>query len=342
MRRYITIAQILLSLSIINFALAAPVAHEVHEGNVNVMGVAEDGTVATLQKRSDSGPRDDWDQTSAPTTLPLLDVEHPGSHSPRSKIINAPSSPALPTGPHPRTDDGPPRPSSWSPSYSPIPWVSGQSFTQAGTSSPSYSHPSWLSIDYSPPNSIDNTVLSSPDYSPESSESTADSHPSGSRYLPSSSKSPRPTGPKAEGFIGQLGAQRGPSSPADSAEVVEPETKNFLSQLGAQRGPSSPAEVVAPEIKNFLGQLDTSPRPPSPSNPETKDFISQLGPWSSLSAESETKDLLGLFSKGKMKRRISGSNAVNSARESPATIDPRWYVLVPSLSPANLKSAPGP
>jgi hypothetical protein len=122
MRRYMTFAPIFLILSIINFARAAPVVvrrvHEVHEVHVNVVGVAEDGT-ATSQKR-----RDDWlaysaDQTSAPTTSRLPDFDHSGQpvDSPGSstRSNNAPSSSALSTGPHPRSKDGSPPPSSGSP-----------------------------------------------------------------------------------------------------------------------------------------------------------------------------------------------------------------------------------
>jgi hypothetical protein len=46
-------------------------------------------------------------------------------------------------------------------------------------------------------------------------------------------------------------------------------------------------------------------------------YLGQLGPGPSHTAEAESKDLLGLFLKeGRIKRRISGSGAVNSAQES--------------------------
>src|SRR6266566_6064345 len=91
MRRYIAISRIFLFLSIVSFALAAPVVvREMHEVHVNVVDVAEDGTaISQTRKRWDSGPWDDrlvnaMDQISAPITLLLPDLDHSELHSPRS------------------------------------------------------------------------------------------------------------------------------------------------------------------------------------------------------------------------------------------------------------------
>src|SRR6266566_1790361 len=138
MPRYMAFARIFLILSIINFARAAPVVvRRVHEVHLNVVGVAEDGTV-TSQKQWNPGPRDDWvanaaDQTSAPTTPRLPDLDHSGLHSPMSptRLNNAPSSSTLSTGPQPRSKDGSPPPSSSSPNYSPIPWVPDKPLTSS-------------------------------------------------------------------------------------------------------------------------------------------------------------------------------------------------------------------
>jgi len=97
-----------------------------------------------------------------------------------------------------------------------------------------------------------------------------------------------------------------------------------------------------PETKDFLNQLGPPRDPPSPAQPETKDFLNQLGPGPTHPAESETKDIIGLFLKGKIKRRISGSGAVNSAQETEANIGPRSYVFAFFPSPTNLQTTPGP
>jgi hypothetical protein len=284
MRRCMAISRIFLCLSIVGFALAAPVVvRGMHEVHVNVADVTEDGT-ATSQKRWDDWLANAADQTSALTAPRLYDSE---LHNPRpsKRPNNAPSSSALSTGPHRRVEDDTPQPSSWSPDYSPIPWSPGQTLP----SSPEYPRPTSLSTDYSPPPSTDNSRPPSPDYSPPSS--------------------PPLTGPHQFTDDHPLSI----SDPPVPALPTEPETKDFLSQLDPPRAPPSPAW---PETKDFLSQLDPPRDPPSPSEPETtKDFLSQLGPGSSQashSTESETKDFLSHFFKGKFKRRISGSGAVNS------------------------------
>jgi hypothetical protein len=311
MHRYMTFARIFLILSIINFARAAPVVvRRVHEVHVNVVDVAEDGT-ATSEKRWDSGPSDDWlanaaDQTSVPTAPRLSALDHSGLQS-STRLNNAPSSSALLTGPHPRWDG-------------PLPLGSrASSPDSSGSNQLSANNPRPPSPDFSWPSELpaNNPRPPSPDFSwpsqlPAASPNYPPPHQSADDHSLSSSEPARPTTPKTKDLLSQLNPSQDPPSPA------EPETKDFLNQLGS--GPSHLAE------------------------PETKDFLGQLGSGPSHVAEPETKDFLDLLLKGKIKRRISGSGAVNSAQESQATIDPRSCVFASSPSPANFinKSISGP
>ena len=337
MRRDITIARTFLFLSIVKFALAAPVeVREVHEVHLNVVDVAEGGT-ATPQKRWDSGPWDDHlanaaHQTSGPTIPQFPYMDHSGLYSSRSstKSNNAPSSSALSTGPHPRPRAGTPPPSSppasaWPSNYpsspEPIPgdisessWESKGYYSPitlsdySGKSSPPPSTPSWLAAENPHPpspqpssesSSTDNSPnrvsepVSSLDYYyyPPSSSSTGP-HQSLDEHSISSSEPPRPPEPKTQDFIGRLGLTEGQSNPSN---------------------PSDSAEASANDLHNQLAP------PPRPTVPETTNFLSQIssesaGPSTVADLEHETKDVLGQFLKGKIKRRISGS-AVNSAQE---------------------------
>ena len=306
MRRYMTFARIFLILSIINFARAAPVVvRGVHEVHVNVVDVAEDGA-ATSQKPWDSGRRD-WlanaaDETSSPTTPRSPDLDHSGLHGPRSstRLNNAPPSSALSTGPHPRSKDGSPPPSSGP--ASPLADYSWPSQVQANDPRPPSPDYSTNQLQPHPP---------SPDYS------------SGSQFQSDSS---RPSTPDSS-WASQL-----------QADNPRPSSPYFLSPSRLPAGnslprPNSPSESTG----------SNQPEYPRPTELETKDFLSQLlHPVSSHPTEPETKDFLGLFLKGIIKRRISGSGTLNSAQESQGTIDTRSYVFASSPSPANIQTTPGP
>ncbi|KAI0277598.1 hypothetical protein BGY98DRAFT_1177012 [Russula aff. rugulosa BPL654] len=138
------------------------------------------------------------------------------------------------------------------------------------------------------------------DYSPSPSSllRPRENSPQGS----SSTVNPPPT---EEVPSSQLGADSTQSSSSVDDAVDSPRTKNFLissSRLGA--GPSN------------LASAEVFPEPdPDTTDPKTKDYLSLLGAEPSnlagpsrdpRPAESETKELLGQFLKGKFKRRISG------------------------------------
>jgi len=340
MRRDITIARTFLFLYIVKFALSAPVViREVHEVHVNVVDVAEGGT-ATPQKRWDSGLWDDHlanaaHQTSGPTIPPFPYLDHSGLYSSRSstKSNNAPSSSALSTGPHPMPRAGTPPPSSppasaWPSNYpsSPEPIadeISESSWESKGyyspltqsddtvKSSPPPSPPSWLAAEnpHSPspqpspqPSSESSSTDNSPSrvhepvssldyyyYPPSSESSSTGPHQSLDDDSVSSSEPPRPPEPETQDPIGQLGLTEGQSNPSDSAEAS---TNDFHSQ------PAPPPRPTVPETDNFLSQIGSK----------------SAGLSTVADLEHETKDILGQFFKGKIKRRIFGS-AVNSAQE---------------------------
>jgi hypothetical protein len=165
---------------------------------------------------------------------------------------------------------------------------------------PDYSQPSWLSTDCSSPSPTDNTHPLSLDYFP-SILSTDNSNclEATPRQLPVNLVA-----------VDRATPVYGRPSSIELGAVKSRETKDFLSQL-----------EVNPETKDFLSQLDQS----GPAVPETRP---------SHATEPETIDFLSHFFKGKIKRRIPGSGAVNSAQESQATTD-RSYVFASPPSPAN-------
>ena len=384
---YMTFARIFLILSLIKFARAAPVvARGVHEVRVNAVDVAEDGT-ATSQKRWDSGPRDDWlalanmaDQTSAPTAPQLPDLVHSesGPHSPRSstRLSNAPSSSALSTGPHPRSKEGIPPPSSRSPNYSPIP-KPDQSFTSspkfalprgwsatAGPSGPSgpsgpagFSSPSWLPADNSRPPSpdfswpshvpaADNSRPPSPDFSWPSHVPAADNArpPSPDFSWPShvpAADNARPPSPDFswQSHVPAADNSRPPSpdfswpSHVPAADNSHPPIPDGYSSTGLHQSADNSRPPI-PDGYSSTGlhqSADNHPQsssePPRPTEPETKDYLSRLGAGPSHFADFETKDFLSQLLKGKIKRRNSGSGAVNSAQDLPV------LNLIPSQDP---------
>ena len=147
-------------------------------------------------------------------------------------------------------------------------------------------------------------------------------------------KKPRPTSPDVS-WPSQLPANNRPPSPAYSW----PNELQADNTLPPNRGSSPPYQSAdhplsssdsphptEPETKDLLSQLLVNPPryPPSPAVPETKDFLSKLGSGPSNPAESappKTMDFLDLLLKGRVKRGMSGSGAVNSAQESQAPID---------------------
>lgn len=140
--------------------------------------------------------------------------------------------------------------------------------------------------DYSPSPS---SLLRLRENSPQGSSSTADQvNPAPTEDVPSS----------------RLGADSTQSSSSVDDAVDSPRTKNFLissSRLGA--------------VPSNLASAEVFPEPdPDTTDPRTKDYLSLLGAEPSnlagpsrdpRPAESETKELLGQFLKGKFKRRIS-------------------------------------
>ena len=112
----------------------------------------------------------------------------------------------------------------------------------------------------------------------------AESHPAGPETELSLGPSHPPVQPEKDLLA------PGPSHPVHPALQVQPETGH--SRLG-----SEPSHLAEPETKNFLSQIGSE----------------SAGPSHVADLELETKDVLGLFLKGKIKRRISGSGAVNPA-----------------------------
>jgi hypothetical protein len=319
-----TFSRIFLILSIINFALAAPVAvrgvHEAHEVHANVVDVADD-RAATSQKRWDDWLAHTGDETSAPMTPLFLDLDHSGLHSPRASTgsNSAPSSPSPSTGSHPYTDD----------SSSPSSGASSD-FSRPNQLPANNPHPS--SSEFSWPDQLhpDTSLPPSPGFSWSDQLQANNPHPSSSEFSwpdqlhPDTSLSPSP----GFSWSDQLQAKNSlppspdyPPSSSKSPRPTEPETKDLLSQPGPSRNPSLP---------------------PSPAVPETMDPLSQLGPGPSHPAESESMDFLDLLLKGRIKRRTYGPDAVNSAQESQAPIDTKSYVFASSPSPANPQTTPGP
>ena len=314
--QYITIARIFLFLSIVRFVLAAPVVvREVHGMHVNVVGVAEDGA-ATSQKRWDDWLANVADHTRAPTTPRQPDSDRSGLHSPRSSTNNAPSSgssgSALSTGPHPRPRaDSPPR----LPDH-PAPHVNyvSSSSTSTGTGNDLPTSPTLPLMNDEP-----STASSSTNEPPETKDISSQLRLVGSKSRPAGPETElslgpsHPAGPEAELILRPShpagpGAELslGPSHPVHpemdlpgpgSSHPVhpEPEVQPETSHSGLGSGPSHLAE---PEMtKNFLDQMGSE----------------SAGPSHVADLKLETKEVLGLFLKGKFKRRISGSGAVNSA-----------------------------
>lgn len=288
-----TFARIFLILSLINFARAAPVViREVQEVYVNAVDAAEDGSAPSQKPR----PRDDWlataaGQTSAPMTPRLPNLGHSGLHSPRSstRSNNALSSSTLSTGPHPRWKDVYPPSIPWSPDHSPIPWGPDQAYTP----SPDYSPIPWvperplpLSPDNSPPSlSTDHSPLSI-DYSPPDSGSNSWSP----EFSPPSSWSTDYSPPNS------WSTDHSPPSISYS-----PPTSWLTDHPPPSPLPSSPGWSTAPHQST-----DGYPAYPPP-NPEQPDpAVSE--------SESQFEDFLDKLLKGKIRRRISGSGAVDLAQ----------------------------
>jgi hypothetical protein len=236
-----TFSRIFLILSIINFALAAPVAvrgvHEAHEVHANVVDVADD-RAATSQKRWDDWLAHTGDETSAPMTPLFLDLDHSGLHSPRASTgsNSAPSSPSPSTGSHPYTDD----------SSSPSSGASSD-FSRPNQLPANNPHPS--SSEFSWPDQLhpDTSLSPSPGFSWSDQLQAKNSLPPSPDYPPSSSKSPRPTEPETKDLLSQPGPSRNPSLPPSPAV---PETMDPLSQLGP--GPSHPAESESMDFLDLL------------------------------------------------------------------------------------------
>jgi hypothetical protein len=100
MRWYKILARILLMLSVIDFALAAPVVIQEHEVRVNVVDAAKDGTAP-----SDKWPTNAADRTNTPMIPESSNSGHwrqqkPRQHNPRSPMDSngspEPSNPAPP------------------------------------------------------------------------------------------------------------------------------------------------------------------------------------------------------------------------------------------------------
>jgi hypothetical protein len=334
MRQYITFARIFSVLSIINFALAAPVVvREVPEVHVNEVDVAEDSTAAS-QKRWE--PWNDWltnvaDHMSVPT-IPaprrLQDLQDL-NHYPRSTESNsAPSSPASSTGPRTRSPPG----DSLPPSPGPIDDLHPPFYSSPpGASSPPGSDGS-ISADHSPapapapshwsPPSTSLTNPPAPLYSPPGA--SASPEPVGSPPTdhppappPPYHWSPPSASPSPEPDVSPL-TEHSPApapNPGHSPPTLTPasSTGPHQSTVDHPLSSSEASRPTEPETKDFLSQLGVGPS--HPAEPETEDFLGQPAPGPSHPAEPETKDFLGLLMKDKIKRRSSGSGAGNSASQ---------------------------
>ena len=356
MGRYMTIARILLFLSIVRFGFAAPVAvREVHEVHVNVVDVAKDGT-ATSQKRTE--PWDDcltnavdktavlmtpaprhlqdspdlnyspWSSTEFNSVLPspaLSARSRPRSPGPGSTDDSHPpyywSPPSVsstgdsPPSPRPgSTDDSPPspRPGSTDDSHPPYYW-SPPSVSSTGDSPPS---PRPGSTDDSPPSPRPgSTDDSHPPYywSPPPASLTGDSPPLTPQHLwvpPSTlfTDSPPPfywSPPSASSSEDALSTSSH-GSPTEHSPPPSPPPS-----LPPPPHPDNSLPSSSPTLLHHStdDHPQSSSEPPRPTDPLAKDFPDQSG--SSNPAESEVTDFLSQVSKGKFKRRISDSGAVN-------------------------------
>jgi hypothetical protein len=239
---------------------------------------AEDGT-ATSQKPLDSRPWANWlangaDQESGPTAPRLLDLDHSELHRPMllTRSNNEPLGSAQSTGPHPRYNTPSPPPS---PGFS---WPSQLAADNPRPPSPDFSWPSQL-----PAN---NLRPQSPDFSWPS-------------QLPANN--PRPQSPDVS-WPSHLSANNHP----ESSGFSWPDHLPAASSL-------PPKSDTSPSHQSAGDYPPSSSESPHPTEPETKDLLSQLDrPVPSHPTEPETKNFLDLLLKGRIKRRISGSDAVNS------------------------------
>ncbi|KAI0272008.1 hypothetical protein BGY98DRAFT_180141 [Russula aff. rugulosa BPL654] len=338
MRQYFIVSQIHLILSVINFALAAPlVIREKHEVRVDVVDAAKDGTAAS-QVLTRWGPRgtpsesngNDWtDGSSSPESS---DQPGPGPHSPwlgsesdhnRSPRPSSPTSTESPSGSLLESTHV----------YSPLGWggvmVSHDGITDgdqllllpnwdhspahqtptavsSGSTSSGHAMPPWL-LDDPPPES-------SPKASPSILSST------GSDYSRSSDTHSSSTSSGSAESDPSYTSR--PHDPSPSNSGGQAPTDDTATSLSTGRYPQSP------------GQTDNHPPPGPPSNPspstgpqQSADSVSSTSPGPQ--SPSEPKTFLSKLLKGKLPRRTFGSGtgstrAVNpTPRELQGTLDSR-------------------
>jgi hypothetical protein len=295
MRQYLIISWIHLILSVINFALAAPlVIRERPEVRVGVVDATKDGTAAP-QTLSRWGPWDAWsgsnekDWKNAP---PGPDSEssgesdpEPGSNSPllesASNFVNRPSEYSSDSDiPYSTSSDYPHSASSDVPysTGSEIHYSTGFDYSHSASSDIPYSTGS--EIPYSTGSDYSHSASSDVPYSTGSEINSWDQMPTNA---PASSLS---TGHSP------------PQSPGQTDNYLPP---GLPSNPGRSTGPQRPQQSTD-------GLTPASPEPQSPAEPESENFLSKL-------------------LKGKIKRRTSGSRTVYTAqREFQDTLDSRAYV----------------
>src|SRR5258708_6287887 len=313
MRRYKTVAHILLTLSAINFAFAAPVAlRGIHEVRVDVVDPSKDGT--TTQKTWDlSGERsmNAADSTSASLIPRSSDSDHwseQGPHNARSPTDSndAPG----PSNPRPLIDlnASPPLSPDPTPETHPLDLPSTQSniIDPASSSQPPNPGPGGAPLPAAFPE--DSPPPSSWDRTPASSSSTIGSYPSSWDRWET--------------------AEIDPSSPSISSE---PSTASSIN-------PSTDRDSYPSTASSSNPSIDSQPPAPASHSSPSTDNQPSASPSSSKSptespppnAEPEHEGHFVEFFKGRIRRRISSSSDATQGKFQ-GIVDSRVYVIDSSL-----------
>jgi hypothetical protein len=297
-------------LSVIDFALAAPVVVREHEVRVSVVDAAKGGTATSPLRRD---PSDKWlanaaDRTNAPTIPRSSESVHWREQEPRqynptpqkdSNVSPEPSNPARPIDPYTSnllSRSPPAGPGSTSPSPTPT------HDTPAPDGSPQ--------------------IASSQDRSPSfGSWLPADSH---SALSPGSSGSSWPSG--SSGSSSWPSGSSGSSWPSDSTTEVSHPSSLDRSSPDKNNPSSSDLLSTGESHPPSPGQIDHPlPAPPSEPGPSTRPHYPP-GAESSDELKMAAMILVALSKQG-FRPRTYSSGAVDAAKgEWPGTIDTKVYV----------------
>ncbi len=323
MKRQKIIARIvLLILSVINLALAAPVlVRGIREVRVDVVDAAEDVTNASRKRWN---PSDKWrmnaaDRANTPPSLGSRDSDsdtpsHPlpvGSPPPPAHNnlpldidLNKPNNP-LPMGsPHPAQNN----------------WPSDLYLNLVSHSPGSDDHDSHsTSMSVSIPSSYDNSVFNFPGSSGSSYSDDSDSNSGPTDDQP-------PPAPPSDPGSSKRPLVYPPLDPGPSKRPYHP----------SEAGPSTWAYYYPPPDPG--PSTESYPPPdPGPSTVPTEDTgpSAPHSPPSPGPLQDESETFLSKLFKGRLKRRVSGSRSVNTGQRElqGSTLDSREYVSALPLPP---------